>query len=216
MAVTIAPIELVALDPAETAALAGIPAAVVSDVMNRARAMDAGMRAIGAAASFVGVAMTVAGMVGDNAALHHAAALARPGLVLVGDGRGDLSTALWGEILHRVASHRGLTGLVLDGCVRDIDALAQSTIPVWARGHVPSGPHKGWGGAVNVAVQCGGCAVRPNDVILADRDGIMVIPRESVGQVIRDGTAQVAREREILSAIDAGRTTVDLLGLART
>jgi len=213
MAVNFAPIDTAALSADDVAALAGIPTSIASDVMNRTRGMDAGIRPIGTHKSFVGVALTVAAMVGDNCALHFAASMARPGVVIVCDGRGDMSTALWGEMIHSAAAYRGVTAVVIDGCVRDIEALAKSAVPVWARGRVPAGPHKGWGGAINVPIQCGGCVVNANDVVLGDGDGVMIVPRALVPRVIDEGGKQIRHEQKMLQSIASGLSTIEILQL---
>jgi 4-hydroxy-4-methyl-2-oxoglutarate aldolase len=198
---------------AEAGALLGLSTTLLSDAMNRAGAMQGAIRPIGPLSSFVASALTVSVMVGDNLALHHAAELIRPGHVVVVDGHGDLSTALWGEILHAMALPRGMRALVIDGCVRDSDALAQGPVPVWARGRVPTGPHKGWGGAINVPIQCGGVPVTPGDILVGDSDGIVVVPRKALHEVAGQAQKLRAREQEILRAIAGGATTVDILGL---
>lgn len=205
----------VPLSEDEAASVRDLSTTLLSDAFNRANGMSAWIRPIGAAHNFIGSALTVSVMIGDNLALHHAAELIQRGHVVVVDGHSDLSTALWGEILHTMAVARGMYALVVDGCIRDSDALAAGPVPVWARGRVPVGPHKGWGGSVNVPIQCGGVSVSPGDALVGDSDGIVVIPRKTLPEVAAEARRLCAKERETLTAIVAGATTVDALGLRR-
>jgi len=201
------------LDDATITRLRRIPAAVLCDAMNRSRAMDPGLRPLGAAVSFVGVAMTVACMVGDNLTLHHAADLGEAGLAIVADARGAGTVAVWGEILQRVAEARHLTGVVIDGCVRDRDAVARSPVPLWCRGTTPTGPHKGWGGDFHTTVQCGGVPVASGDIVRADPDGIVVVPRARLADVIKRSAELMDRDQEVLSRVAAGESTLSIYGI---
>jgi 4-hydroxy-4-methyl-2-oxoglutarate aldolase len=213
MAVYVADTFPTPLSDMEAAAVEGLATTLISDALNRSGGMDAGIRPIGRSTAFIASALTVSVMVGDNRALHHAAAMVRPGYAIVVDGKHDMSTALWGEILHTMAVARGMSALVVDGCVRDSEALAGTPIPVWARGRVPTGPHKGWGGSINIPIQCGGVSIMPGDIIVADGDGVVSIPRHSLNRAASEGRRLLLNERQLLEAIARGEATVDLLDL---
>ena len=133
--------------------------------------------------------------------------------MIVVDARGHLDTAVWGGILTYAAKRAGVTGVIVDGSVRDVAELRDSGVAVFARGAVPSGPHKGWGGSVNSPVQCGGVAVDPGDLIVADDDGVVVIGRRQMDGLLARCKARIDREATTLQRIDAGVTTVELQGL---
>lgn len=213
MPLTINPLPRPALAPAEAAAWAGIPVSIIGDELNRSGVMDAGIKPLGDGAAFAGPALTVDCMAGDNSALHHAIALLEAGWVLVADGHRHVDTALWGDIMHSAAKFRRAAAVVIDGGMRDRVAIAASGLPAYARGVCPRGPHKGWGGAVNVPVQCGGLPVAPGDLVVGDADGIAVVRADQLAGLMEGCRKRMAREEQVLKEIAAGRTTVDILGI---
>lgn len=190
-----------------------MPTAVISDELNRAGTMDAAIKPVAPGMRFAAEAFTVQTMVGDNSTIHYAVPMAPTGSALIVDGRGFLGTALWGDVLNHLARKRGLAAVVVDGAVRDAAELRQAGLPVFARGVVPTGPHKGWGGAINAPIQCGGCAVAPGDLVVGDDDGVVVVPRDRLDAVLAGARARLAAERETHAQIEAGKTTAELLKL---
>ena len=201
------------LSDTELAAWRNIPPAVISDELNRSGAMAAAIKPLAPGMACVGQALTVQCMVGDNAPLHYAVTKAWPGAVVVADARGHTDTAVWGGILTFAAKQRGIVGVVVDGGVRDVAELRESGIAVFARGAVPRGPHKGFGGEINGAVQCGGVAVDPGDLIVADDDGVVVITPAQRAGLHERCQARIAKEQEMLAGLKAGKTTVELSGM---
>lgn len=201
------------MSEAELTSWRQVPAAVVSDELNRSAAMAAAIKPLAPGMVFAGEALTVQTMVGDNAALHYAVANAWPGAVLVVDARGHVDTAVWGGVLTEAARKRGVVAVVVDGSVRDVAELRRSGLAVFARGAVPGGPHKGWGGSVNTPVQCGGVAVTPGDLVLGDDDGVVVVARDGRAGLLERCHARIAKEKGFLDKIAAGVSTVELLGL---
>jgi 4-hydroxy-4-methyl-2-oxoglutarate aldolase len=191
-----------------------IPTTVIADELNRAGGMLAAIRPIGSHECFAGEAVTVQTLVGDNGALHWAVNHMPAGCVLVVDAGAFMGTAVWGEILHTVAERRGVAGVIVDGVVRDRAALRRSAVPICARGSVPNGPHKGWGGCINGDIQCGGVKVGPNDLIVSDADGIVVVPRDEIVGLLGRCRVRMQYEVALLGKISAGESTVDLLGLS--
>jgi 4-hydroxy-4-methyl-2-oxoglutarate aldolase len=190
-----------------------VPTAILSDELNRGGTADASISPVRPVVGMVGQAITVSAMAADNLAIHLAVSSAPPGTVLVVDAGGYRRNAVWGGILHRAAELRGLAGVVIDGCVRDIAELRASPLPCYAVGVVPAGPHKGWGGTINGPVQVGGCLVRPGDIVIGDDDGIAVVPIERRTELLQLCTRRIEAERAFLERLAAGETTVEILGL---
>jgi len=202
------------LEDADLRAWREIPTSIVSDELNRTAGMSAAIAPLSRSMRFAGEALTVRVMVGDNLALHVAVSRAPAGCVLVVDAGGFMGTAVWGEILHTAAEARSLTAVVIDGAVRDRSALADSQLPIFARGATPNGLHKGWGGSINGAIQCGGVAVEPHDLVLGDADGIAVVPRVQLGGLLERCRRRMQSEVTALALIRQGKTTLDALSIA--
>lgn len=202
-----------ALGEAERAAWSRIPTTVVADETNRASGLSGEIKPVAAGMRCVGQALPVQIMVGDNSAIHHALAAASPGAVLVVDAGGFMRNAVWGGVTHLYAARRGLGGIVIDGCVRDVAELRASALPAFARGAVPNGPHKGFGGSINMPIQCGGVAVHPGDVVIGDDDGVVVVPLKQAGAVLKRCQARLAREAELLKRLEAGESTLQLFNV---
>ena len=142
---------------------AGIPAANIADTMGRSCAMNPRIKLMsGAQGTMVGPALTVKARAGDNLFIHQALDISQP-----------------------AQYQRKLGGLVLDGPVRDTDALRKMPLPVYATGSTPGGPHKEGPGEINVPISCGGVSVNPGDIIVADADGIIVIPLKDAPDVLQ-------------------------------
>ncbi|MDH5750030.1 MAG: RraA family protein [Rhodospirillales bacterium] len=190
-----------------------IPTTIISDELNRFGAMAAAIKPVRAGSAFVGEALTVQVIAADNAALHYAMTKAWPGAALVVDAGAFTDSAVWGGILHRVGVKQGIVGVVVDGAVRDLAELRGSSVPVYARGVVPAGPHKGWGGNINTPIQCGGCPVQPGDLVCGDDDGVVVVPRERMAALLPKCRVRIANEQKWEREIENGALTVDLLNL---
>ena len=201
------------LTEAELAAWRDLPTAIISDELGRSWTMQAAIKPLAPGTGFAAQALTVQTMVGDNAALHYALTAAWPGCVIVVDARGHVDTAVWGGIMTCAAKARGVAALVVDGSVRDAAELRQSGLPVYARGIVPNGPHKGFGGTVNVPIQCAGVAIDPGDLLVGDDDGVVVIRPDRMAGLMEKCRQRIAREVDHMKRIAAGASTVELLGL---
>lgn len=196
-----------AIDPALLDALRGIPTPIVSDNMGRLYAGGAGLRPFHDGTAMIGCALTVRTRPGDNLMVHKAIDMAEPGDVIVVDAGGDLTNAIIGEIMLNIAMRRGVAGFVIDGCIRDSDALAKASLPVFARGASHRGPYKDGPGEINVPVTVGGQPVMPGDIVLGDVDGVLAVPRAQAAAVAEQAQAQLKREEAILASIADG--TVD-------
>jgi len=210
LALTIHPSPQALLDEATLADWSRIPAAVISDELNREGAMCGAVSPLRAGMGFAAQALTVQCMVGDNSAIHYALTVAWPGCVLVIDGKGHTDTALWGGILTLAAKARGVRAVVIDGAVRDAAELRASDISVYCRATVPNGPHKGFGGDINGSIVCAGVRVDAGDLIVADDDGIVVIRESQRPSLLESCRERMAREAAVLARIEAGESTVGI------
>jgi regulator of RNase E activity RraA len=181
--------------------------AQVADCMSRLGAMDAGIRPIWRSPRIVGSALTVWCHSGDNLMLHKAISLAVPGDIVVMNTQGNLVNAGFGELLATSAVKMGVRGVIMDGMVRDADALEALGLPVYARGLCPNGCNKDGAGEVGAIIACGGVAVRPGDVIIADRDGVTVVPLDDAAEVARLAMEKIESEHKRLLEIGKGVLT---------
>jgi regulator of RNase E activity RraA len=192
------------IDPALLDALRGIPSPIVSDNMARMFAGGPALRPYHQGTPLLGVALTVRTRPGDNLMVHKAIDMAEPGEVIVVDAGGDLTNAIIGEIMTTLAQKRRVAGFVIDGAIRDSDAIAISNFPVFARGVTHRGPYKDGPGEINVTVVIGGQAVAPGDIIVGDADGVVAVPREAAAAVAKGARAQMEREAKTLASIADG------------
>jgi RraA family protein len=176
----------------------GIPSSNINDMMNRMFNMYGDLRCYLKNCSMVGTALTVHVSEGDNALLHLAMDMAQPGDVIVLDGSGCMSRALCGEIMFNYAKTKGIAGFVLDGCIRDADAIDSIGFPVYAKGVTPQGPWKIGSGEINVPISCCGQVVFPGDIIVGDPDGIVVIRPEMAEEVLESVAGKFAGELKTL------------------
>jgi 4-hydroxy-4-methyl-2-oxoglutarate aldolase len=175
--------------------------------------VDPTIRPAWAGARICGVASTVECPPGDNLMLHHAVAAARPGIVIVASLGSYLLKGAWGEILTVAAQAKGVSGLAVDGAVRDITAIADRGFPVFSRGLAIGACTKERFGSLGAPIQFGGITVRPGDIIVGDADGLVVIDQDRADEVLRLAMARREREADIMEALAGGKTTIELLGL---
>ena len=186
---------------------------ILADILEREQVMDIGIRPLWQPMSRVaGPAFTVRCARGDNLMLHAAIYRAEPGSVLVVEA-GDADYALAGGNVCAVARRRGIAALVTDGVVRDLAELRAAGFPVFARGVVPVPGAKLAASPLNGRVRCGGVSVDAGDIVVADEEGIAVVPGARRQDVLRDALArQEAEERQSLDAWEeTHRALVDRL-----
>lgn len=196
--------------------LATVPVADAHEVMGRTGLFERGIGPVGEHRRLCGQAVTCLNLPGDNLAVHIGLHLASPGDVLVATATASPPMCCWGDLLNTCAQARGIAGLVTDGYVRDISAIRASGFAVWARGIHAQGATKQDLAGVNVSVCCGGQVVRPGDVILADEDGVVVIPLERASEVVDKALARRTREAQLADSLRQGVSTFDLLDLRST
>src|SRR3954452_7656908 len=178
-----------------------------------ARRMHRRVKPAWSRARVAGPAFTVRCSPGDNLAIHVAVTRAPAGSVLLADMAGEREYGYWGEVLTTAAEARGIAGLVIDACVRDCDALAAHGFPVFSTGLALTGASKTQPGAVDRAVTVGDVAVEPGDWIVADVDGVVVVPGNQLDAVLAAGRARAAKEDALFTVLRAGGTTVEEFGL---
>jgi 4-hydroxy-4-methyl-2-oxoglutarate aldolase len=193
--------------------LGSVPTGILSDCMNRMQSLDAGIRPIAPGLKICGPAFTVQSVESNNWGAHQALVLAKTGDVLVLAARGGMQSAVWGHVMTEAAKKRGLSGVVIDGCMRDSAENRSDTLPIFARGICPAGPHKGWPCNLNVPVSCAGVAVLPGDIIVGDDDGVVVVPAYRAIQVLEESRKRMATEKDWYRRLEEGESTVNLLGL---
>ena len=166
--------------------------------------MDPGMRQQSRGTKVAGTAITVRITVPDSVLAHYALKFVRPGDILVIDRGQDQRTACWGAATSYAAVAAGLSGLLIDGTTTDIAEAEDAGLPIWCRGLCPvTTKYRGLGGEMNIAVNCGGVAVNAGDAILADDNGIVVIPPAQLDETISAGQEWQKGEQEFLKALHA-------------
>lgn len=180
-------------------------ASILADVAGRRGTMDGRIAPLAPSMRLAGPAFTIEVRPGDNLMIHTAMAMAKPGDVLVIDGKADRTCALMGAIMISACRKMGLGGVVIDAAVRDTEELRTLGFPVYAVGANPNGPTKYVPGRINWPVSCGGVAVRPGDLIVGDADGIVVIEREKAASLLDLAAQKVADEKARFADIAAGR-----------
>jgi 4-hydroxy-4-methyl-2-oxoglutarate aldolase len=180
------------------AAFAATPTSFVADALGGAGALDYRIKPwVGG--SVLGVALTCDCGPNDNLALISAVARSQPGDVIVAATGGCVSAAVTGDLLLGVAKNRGVAGFVTDGCVRDLADLEALGLPVFAIGLTPNSPGRRGPGTVGLPIVCGGVAVAAGDLVIGDRDGIVIVPRGRLAET----AARLARVREAEAALAA-------------
>ena len=183
---------------------AAFQAAILADVAGRRGTLHGRVKPLSPQMKVAGPAITVEVRPGDNLAIHAALAIAQPGDVLVVDGKGDISCALLGEIMATQAEASGIAGIIIDGAVRDADALAQGSYPVFAAGLNPSGPTKSIPGRVNHPVSVAGASIEPGDQVVGDADGVVVIAKQDVERIIALAAKKLDAETRRIAGIKQG------------
>lgn len=178
----------------------------ISDLMNRLYAVNSALTCLTPGLpALVGPACTVKVLPGDNLLVHAALDVAAPGDVIVVDSGGFGPAAVLGDLVATKARHRGVAGFVVDGLVRDLPGiLALGDLPVYARGVTPIGPlHRG-PGEIGYPVSIGGIVVQSGDVVVADLNGITIVPRDDAPEVLSRLRERAATEAEYVAAVARG------------
>ena len=180
-------------------------ASILADVAGRRGTVDGRIRALSHSTRLCGPAFTIEIRPGDNLMIHAAMAMARPGDILVVDGKADRNCALMGSIMLNGCKKLGLGGVVLDAAHRDTEELLALGFPVYSVGSNPNGPTKYVPGRINWPISCGGVAICPGDLVVGDADGVVVIEREKAESMLRLAAQKVADEQQRIADIISGK-----------
>lgn len=185
-------------------ALRGIAVALLSDNLHRSTG-SVGLQPYHLPKAMTGTAVTVRTRGGDNLTILRAFEYCRPGDVMVIDCGGDITNAVVGGILSYYGATIGLSGMVIDGAIRDVAEIRERDFPVYARGVNHRGPYKDGPGEINVPVSIGGMVVNPGDIVVGDQDGMLAFAPHEAPTVIEKALAQARKEAETMQAMKEGR-----------
>ena len=193
------------VSPATVRKASSFAASILADVAGRRGTLDGRIMPVSPSARMAGAAFTIEVRPGDNLMIHAAMTMAKPGDVLVVDGKADRTCALMGSIMINACMKLGIAGVVLDGAHRDSEELRALGFPVYSVGSNPNGPTKFIPGRINWPISCGGVAINPGDLIVGDADGVVVVEREKAESLLELAATKVADERVRIADILAGK-----------
>lgn len=179
----------------------GIPVSNLDDCMNRTAAINCKIRPVNKSC-LLGTAFTVKVAEGDNLFLHKAMDLAEPGDVIIIDAGGYDNRAIFGEIMATYCKTRGINGIVIDGAIRDYDAISRmEDFAVYAKGISPNGPYKNGPGEIGTVISIGGVIVHPGDIVLGDGDGVVIVSPEDAGNLAKKALVVIEEEKKIFETM---------------
>lgn len=193
---------------AEIERFRGVPTSFLCDAMSGDGALDWRIKPI-AMTAMLGVALTCQCGPADVLPLKNAVAMSQPGDVLVVSTSEYTATAVVGDLLLGVAKNRGVAGFVTDGLVRDRIDVEALQLPVYAMGVTPNSPHSKGPGSIGLPIICGGRAVGSGDIVVGDRDGVVIVPHAQIGEVLKNLDRVKAMESKASAAVRGGSKNVE-------
>jgi 4-hydroxy-4-methyl-2-oxoglutarate aldolase len=173
-----------------------LPTTCISDALKGLTTMDYSIKPLRESYKIVGRALTVNMPAGENRAVLRAIREARPGDILVIDAKGDTSRAIAGDFIIGMAKTMGLSGIVVDGVIRDIIGIKQLDFPVFCKGTTVAAGNKLEQGEINVPISCGGATVYPGDIIVGDVDGVVIVPQSNEDEILEKAAKKFIKDQE--------------------
>jgi 4-hydroxy-4-methyl-2-oxoglutarate aldolase len=196
-------------DPELVKQFVGVPTGYIVDVQGRRGALDCGIRPMFDSPAFMGTAVTVKTVPDDNLAPYLALDVLQAGDVLVIATNNWIGSAVVGDLICGMFKNAGVVGVITDGAVRDVTGLSEVGVPIYARGLTANSPQKNGPGAIGFEVTIGGAIIRTGDLVVGDRDGIVVLPQEKIPAAIEGIKAVREKESKIEAAIADGMIKPD-------
>lgn len=192
--------------------LAHFSTATLHEALGKVGNLPSAIKPISAGMTVCGPAYPVQTMPRDNKIIHRAYASAKPGDVLVVHCSDYYEAGYWGDLMSLGAKTQGIAGLVIDACVRDADEIEAMGFPVFSRGLSIRGTSSNEEGTLNEPIVIGGILIHAGDIIVGDRDGVVVVPWERIQETIEKATAREEREERVREQLRQGKTSVQIYG----
>lgn len=192
--------------------LSRFSAATICEALGNKGNLPSAIKPIAAHMKVCGPAYTVQTMPRDNVLLHRAYAYANPGDVLLVHCSGFYEAGYWGDLMSLGAKTKGINGLVIDACVRDADDIEAMGFPVFSRGLCIRGTSNHGDGTLNEPIIIGDVRIHPGDIVVGDRDGVVVVPFHKLEETIEKAAAREAKEERTRAELRKGRTSIQIYG----
>lgn len=192
--------------------LSRFSAATIHEALGKQGNLPSPIKPISSGMKVCGPAYTVKTMPRDNMLLHRAYAYAKPGDVIIANCSGFYEAGYWGDLMSLGAKTKGINGLVIDGCVRDADDIEAMGFSVFSRGLCILGTSNHGDGYLNEPIVIGDVRINPGDIIVGDRDGVVVVPQNSVLETIEKSIAREAKEESVRKQLREGKTSIQIYG----
>lgn len=192
--------------------LSQFSAATVHEALGKYGNLPSAIKPISSTMKVCGPAYTVKTMPRDNILLHRAYAYAKPGDVIIANCSGFYEAGYWGDLMSLGAKTKGINGLVIDGCVRDADDIEAMGFPVFSRGLCILGTSNHGDGFLNEPIVIGDVLINPGDIIIGDRDGVVVVPQNRITEAIEKSAAREAKEENVRRQLREGKTSLQIYG----
>lgn len=192
--------------------LSQFSAATIHEALGKYGNLPSAIKPISSTMKICGPAYTVKTMPRDNILLHRAYAYAKPGDVIIANCSGFYEAGYWGDLMSLGAKTKGINGLVIDGCVRDADDIEAMGFPVFSRGLCILGTSNHGDGFLNEPIVIGDVLINPGDIIIGDRDGVVVVPQNRIAEAIEKSAAREAKEENVRKQLREGKTSLQIYG----